>query len=107
MELKKSELMGFLIQGNYKFMWIYLVKMKVSREYHGDVFTWANLQENKAAKHASCFGLPKLTAFKFHVLPKNVTAIWSFMIQAVLFCNQESAGHKKFRSHWKPKWDLV
>ena len=29
------------------------------------------------------------------------------MIQAVLFRNKESVGHKKFRSRWKPKWDPV
>ena len=40
-------------------------------------------------------------------LPKNVTAIWSIMIQAVSFCNKESVGPKESRSHWKPKWDLV
>ena len=111
--VEKSELMGFLIRRNCKFMWIYLVKMKVPREYHGDVFswacifTWANLQENKAAKHAGCFGLPELTNFKLHMLPKNATAIWSIMIQALLLCNKASVGHKKFRSHWKPNWDLV
>jgi hypothetical protein len=66
-----------------------------------------NLQENKAAKHARCFGLPKLTAFKLHMLPKNVTALWSIMVQAALFCNKESVGHKKFHPHWKPNWGLV
>ena len=65
-----------------------------------------NLQENKGANHASCFGLPKLTAFKLRMLPKNVTAIWSIMIQGVWFCKKESVGHEKFRSHCKPNsWD--
>ena len=66
-----------------------------------------NIKESKTARHGAPFGLPTLTAFGLRLKPRNPVAIWSALIQAVLFCNKESVGFAKCRSHWKPDWDLI
>ena len=51
--------------------------------------------------------LTKFWSFSVKLRPRNPKALWSILVQGLIFCNKESTGFRNARSHWVPNWKFV